>query len=422
MVTVRKPDGSARLCVDFKRINAVTRQQPFFMPRVEEVLEGVGKATFISKIDLTKGYYQIRMKESDVPKTAFICHRGKYEFLRMLFGVKNTPAVFQELMQSLLNPYITFSTAYMDDVVIFNDNWTDHLDHIDTVLRTLRQAGLTANPKKCRWGGHSIEFLGHQVGGGRMSMPHHRAQALSRYTRPLTKKGLRAFLGSIGFYRRYVNKLANQTAILTPLTTKQAPQRVEWTEEGKSAFTCICDVISNACSLCIPLPSDSFSLVTDASGRGIGGVLQVERDGEWEAAAFFSRQLHGAEQRYSATELEALALVATVDHFNYYLYGKPFIIFTDHRPLEQLLTSDKLNPRLRRMAYKLQHWMIEIRYIQGDKNTFADALSREERKSEEMPEMSPDVCLVEGEVEGQPPHNDEEERQQSQEDNLSGEP
>ena len=151
-------------------------------------------------------------------------------------------------------------------------------------------------------------------------------------------------------------------------------------------------------------------------------MLQVQRDGEWEAAAFFSRQLHGAEQRYSATELDALALVATVGHFNYYLYGKPFIFFTDHRPLQQLLTSDKLNPRLRHMAYKLQHWMIEIRYIPGDKNTFADALSREERKSEETPEMSPDVCLVEGNVEGQPPHKDEEERQQSQEDNLSGKP
>ena len=151
-------------------------------------------------------------------------------------------------------------------------------------------------------------------------------------------------------------------------------------------------------------------------------MLQVERDGEWEAAAFFSRQLHSAKQRYSATESEALALVATIDHFNCYLYGKPFIILTDHRPLEQLLTSDKLNSSLRRMAYKLQHWMIEIRYIQGDKNTFADALSREGRKSEETPEMSPDVCLVEEDVEGQPPLKDEEERQQSEEDNLCGKP
>ena len=129
-------------------------------------VEGIGKAVHISKLDLSKGYYQIKMRESDIPKTAFICHRGKYEFLRMPFGVKNAPAVFQELMQSLLNPYKSFSTAYMDDVVIFSDNWQDHLRHIDIVLTTLRQAGLTANPRKCRWGGRSIEFLGHQIGGG----------------------------------------------------------------------------------------------------------------------------------------------------------------------------------------------------------------------------------------------------------------
>jgi len=148
------------------------------------------------------------MRESDIPKTAFICHRGKFEFLRMPFGhsqVKNAPAVFQELMQGLLNPHKSFSTAYMDDVVIYSETWSDHILHIDVVLRALRGAGLTANPKKCRWGGTSIEFLGHQIGGGRMSMPEHRAQALSNYTRPSTKKGLRAFLGSIGFYRRYVS-------------------------------------------------------------------------------------------------------------------------------------------------------------------------------------------------------------------------
>ena len=180
MVTVRKPDGTARLCIDIKKINAITRQQPFFMPRVEEVLECVGKASFISKLDLTKGYYQIKMCDSDVPKTAFICHRGKYEFLRMPFGVKNAPAVFQELMQALLHDHKTFSTPYMDDVIIYSDMWEAHLDHIRLVLESLRSAGLTANPKKCGWGGRHMEFLGHQVGGGKMSMPEHRSQALGK--------------------------------------------------------------------------------------------------------------------------------------------------------------------------------------------------------------------------------------------------
>ena len=187
-----------------------------------------------------------------------------------------------------------------------------------------------------------------------------------------------------------------------------------WTEEGKSAFNEILSNISNACSLCIPLHNDEFSLVTDASGLGIGGVLE-KRNNVWEAAAFFSCQLRGAEQRYSATELEALALVATVQHFRYYLYGKQFTIYTDHKSLVQLTTSDKLNPRLRRLAFKLQHRMLQIAYIPGIENTMAEALSREERKQREMPGYTPDVCLVVGDVEGQPPPEKEEEWQQPQE-------
>ena len=206
----------------------------------------------------------------------------------MPFGVKNAPAVFQELMQSLLSEDKRFSTPYMHDIIIYSDSWSEHIEHIKLVLETLRHTSLRVNPKKCKWGGKYMDFIGHHVGGGRMFMPAHRAQLLGNYSRPTTKKGLQAFLGSIGFYRRYVEQLASQTAILTPLTIKQAPHKVEWTEEGKIAFKTICATISNACSLCIPLPSDTFSLVTDASGLRVGGVLQVKRQGQWEAAAFFS--------------------------------------------------------------------------------------------------------------------------------------
>jgi len=232
IVAVRKPDGTARLCVDFKKVNAITVQQPFYMPRVEEVLEGVGKAKFISKLDLSKGYYQICMSQPDIPKTAFVCHRGRFEFTRMPFGVKNAPAVFQELMQGLFRDDDSYCSPYMDDVVIFSSYWDDHVRHIDQVLSKLKGAGLTANPAKCRWGGTTMEFLGHQVGSGRMTLPSHRAEAFRSYSRPTTKKGLRSFLGAIGFYRRYVKQLATHTATLTPLTSKQAPlcgsRKVSW--------------------------------------------------------------------------------------------------------------------------------------------------------------------------------------------------
>jgi len=144
--------------------------------------------------------------------------------------------------------------------------------------------------------------------------------------------------------------------------------------------------------------------VTDAAGLGIGGVLQVWRDDIWEVAVFYSRQLKGAEQRYSATKLEALAVAATIEHFNYYLYEKQFVVYTDHKPL--------LSPRLKRFAFKLQHWMIQIEYLTGDSNTFAKALSREERKR--TSENGPDVHLVVGDVAAQPPLEEEREKEEGE--------
>ena len=249
MVTVKKADGSARLCVDFRKINGLTRQTPFYMPRVEEVLEGVGRAHYISKLDLSKGYYQVQLTEEAIPKTAFTSHRGVFESIRMPFGVKNAPPCFQELMQRVLAEQRAWATAYMDDVMVYSTTWEEHLRHIASVLQALRQAGLTANPDKCRWGGRAIEFLGHWIGAGSMTIPSHKVEALGTYSRPQTKRGLRAFIGSVSFYRRYISQLAKHTAILTPMTAKQAPQRLEWTAEGEEAFRCICHffVISLFC-------------------------------------------------------------------------------------------------------------------------------------------------------------------------------
>ena len=412
MVAVKKPDDTARLCVDYQRLNGITRQTPFYMPRVEEVLEGVGQASFISKLDLTKRYYQIPVREIDIPKTCFICHRGRFEFTRMPFGVKNAPAIFQELMQTILHDTTGFATAYMDDVVIYSSSWEDHVRHIKAVLDRLKAANLTVNPTKCVWGGKTMTFLGHHVGAKKMSLPAHRVEALARYDRPVTKRGLRAFLGFVGFYRRYARQLAAQTAILTLHTGKQAPSRILWDDECEMAVNEIISIMSHTTSLSIPLPQDTFSLVTDASGRGIGGVLQVMRDGEWQAAAYFSRQLKGPKQMYSATEMEALAMVESVAHFNYYLYGREFRVYTDHKPLTQLLTSEHLNPRLRRFAFKLQHWLLDICYMPGKDNSLADALSREERSktTQEVKLTGEDLLnsyLLMGGVEGQPPQEEE---------------
>ena len=223
MVTVQKPDGSARICIDYKRINAITIPMPFYMPHVEEVLKQMGKSTVISKIDLTKGYCQVLTAPEHIEKTSFVCHRGKFEFLRMPFGVKNAPAVFQALMLSDCKEY---SSLYMDDIVIFSPNWDEHKVHVRQILQKLRRAGIMANSAKCHWSGTKMEFLGHLVGEGTMSIPDHRVQALRQYNRPVTKKGLRSFLSATSFYRRYVKLLGTEKAVLSPSTAKLAPSRV----------------------------------------------------------------------------------------------------------------------------------------------------------------------------------------------------
>ena len=153
MVTVKKPDGSARICIDFKAINAITTPLPFYMPWVEEVLEHVGKSKVISKLDLTKGYHQVHMSPGNIQKTVFVCHQEKYEFLRMPFGVRSAPAVVQELMQNIFRKCRDFCSPYMDDLVIYSVTWEEHKVHVKKVLQCLREAGLTANPAKCHWGG-----------------------------------------------------------------------------------------------------------------------------------------------------------------------------------------------------------------------------------------------------------------------------
>ena len=191
-------------------------------------------------------------------------------------------------MQGVFKDCSSFCSSYMDDLVIFSSSWADHVTHVRTVLGKVREAGLTANQAKCHWGGTRMEFLGHLVGEGTVTVPQHRVQALANYTRPITKKGLCSFLVAIVFYSRYFELLAKQTVILTSLTSKLAPSWIVWMDECELAFTTIRMYIFQCCELCIPLPEDVYSLVTDASGLGIGGVLQVWRDEHLEAAAFFS--------------------------------------------------------------------------------------------------------------------------------------
>ncbi len=246
------------------------------------------------------------------------------------------------------------------------------------VIKCLGSAGLKIKESKCEWGRKYLMYLGHQIGSGRLAVPEHRIEAMVNYAKPKTKKHLRRFLGVIGFYRKFVGGFANMSAVLTPATSLKASHRVGWTEEMEGAFATLCKSLCDCVVLHVPVLSDVFILYTDASGVGIGACLHVLRDNVELPVAFYSRQLKGAEHRYSMTELESLAIVAAVAHFNVYLERADVTVITDHIACLALRDSKAvLYPRLRKMAGQLQGHSITIQWRPGKLMENADGLSRQ---------------------------------------------
>ncbi len=399
LVPVVKPDGKVRLCVDYRKLNSVTPQLQQYIPTLDDVLERAGSAKVLSKMDLAKGFYQVQMAGESCDLTTFVSPWGKYRFKRMPFGLKNAPAMFQSLMETVLKECLVFASVYIDDVLIYSSSWSEHLQHIEQVLVALKEAGLTAKPGKCQWGRCHLDYLGHRVGGGKVAVPWHRVQVMAEFRQPVTKRDLRAFLGSVGYYRRFIPNFAAHSALLTPATSGMAPVTVRWNQEMLGAFDHLRKSLCSHCVLTVPCVSDVFQLHTDASGVGVGCVLNVIRDGVEYPVAFYSRQLRGAEKRYSATELEALAVVASIQHFAHFLFGASFTVLTDHNPLTSLLSSKSLNRRLHGMALKIMQFDVTILYREGTQNGNADGLSRQSWSDKTDDEKSTPVDVMEDDKE-----------------------
>ena len=376
LVIVRKKDGGVRTCIDYRAVNAVTEPDPYQMPLIEEILDMLASAVFISKVDLTKGFHQIPIKADDCPKTSFCTPWGKFQYRYMPFGLRNGPAVFQRLMDNLLHQDKEYSQVYIDDIAIFSATWEEHCHHIGMVLGRLQQAGLTAKASKCQWAQTEVEFLGHVVGKGKVCPADLKVQAVKDFPMPRTKRGVRQFLGLTGYYRRFIPKFAEHSYHLTEATRKTAPERVICTDAYCSEFIYLKSVLCSVPTLTLPVPADSFILQTDASGVGLGAVLSVLREEVEYPVAFFSKKLLPRERKYSASELEALAVVVAVRHFEPYLITQPFVIETDHKALVFLNSAQHHNSRLARWAMLLQPYSFSIRYRPGAQHINADVLSR----------------------------------------------
>jgi len=375
ILPVSKPDGSVRMCVDFRALNAITTPDVYPLPRIDALIEEVATSRYVITMDLSKGYYQIAIAPDDQEKTAFISEWGKFEFVTMPFGLKNAPSCFQRLMDRLLG-HLPFASAYIDDVVIYSNTWDEHLDHLEEVLHILQEAGLTIKLRKCIFAARTVQFLGHTIGNGTIRPQDTKCQAIARFPRPTKKKELRAFLGLAGYYRRFVRNFAQRSTSLTDLTSRKLPDQLQWTKRHEMEFQDLKQALAHAPLLSAPQPHLPYRLDTDASDCGIGAVLSQNVRDHDTPVAYFSRKLLPRERNYTITEKECLAVVAAVKHFAVYLLGAEFAIVTDHGALTSLQQMTGGGPRVTRWALALQPFSYTIHHRNGKDHLNADALSR----------------------------------------------
>lgn len=348
----------------------------YTMPRIDDLLEKIGAAKYITTLDLCKGYWQVPLEESCRPYTAFQTPAGLFHFTVMPFGLHGAPATFQRLMDRVLQGCDFCSAAYLDDVVIFSHTWEEHVQHLSLVLERIKKAGLTLNPSKCEWARQETRYLGYQLGRGEVRPQVDKMEAIQNCPRPRTKKEVRSFLGLAGWYRRFVPQFATIAAPLTALTRKDQRNPVTWTDDCETAFSTLKTCLCSSPVLKSPDFNRRFLVQVDASAVGLGAVLAQGDPGNEHPILYLSRKLQPRETRYSTVEKEGLAIKWALESLRYYLLGREFDLETDHRALTWINSMKDHNSRLTRWYLSLQPFRFTIRHRSGRTNVVADYLSR----------------------------------------------
>ena len=381
VVIVMKKGGERRTCIDYRKLNAVTKKCSYPLPRVEDLIDSLGtkdgRKKYFSKLDLASAYWSVKIDEKDREKTAFVTKQGLFEWLVMPFGLCNAPATFQRLMDEVFAE-LKFKcvVVYFDDIVIFSDSFEEHIVHLELVFKKLTDAHLQAKLVKCQFGLEEVSFLGFIIGPEGVKPDPDTVRSVAEFRVPKTVRDLRSFLGLASFYRSFIAGFAGIATPLHQLTKKDIV--FVWNDEAHAAFNHLKHALTSAPILATPEFGKPFTLTTDASRYALGAVLSQMKEGKERVIRYASRTMNAAERRYSVTEQECLAIVWAIGVYRCYLLGIHFTIVTDHKPLVSLpkLKLDDPYGRLARWTLKLQHYDYDVVYTKGSLNTNADALSR----------------------------------------------
>ncbi|GJT28843.1 putative reverse transcriptase domain-containing protein [Tanacetum coccineum] len=372
---VKKKDGSFRMCIDYRELNKLTIKNRYPLPRIDDLFDQLQGSSVYSKIDLRSGYHQLRIREEDIPITAFRTRYGHYEFQVMPFGLTNAPAVFMDLMNRVCKPYLDkFVIVFIDDILIYSKNKEEHGKHLKTILNLLRSEKLYAKFSKCDFWLDSVQFLGHVIDSSGVHVDPAKIEAIKNWAAPTTPTEVRQFLGLAGYYRRFIKEFSLISKPLTKLTQKNKPY--VWGDDEEEAFQTLKLKLCSAPILSLPEGSEDFVVYCDASLKGFGAVL-MQRE---KVIAYASRQLRKNEENYTTHDLELGAVVFALRLWRHYLYGTKCTVYTDHKSLQYILDQKELNMRQRRWIELLSDYDCVIRYHPGKANVVADALSRKDKE------------------------------------------
>ena len=385
VLLVKKPNGEYRFACDYRELNKVTKPDRYPIGDLAAAQSTMAGARFFSTLDLRSGYHQVPMSPEATEKSAFITQDGLFEFLVLSFGLKNAPGHFSRMMDKVLRGLTwELCLVYLDDVIVWGKDEEEHLRNLRKVFERFREAGVTLRADKCTFMAPSVKYLGHVFEEGGYRPDPDKVKSLEMLKSPEDVKGVKRVLGMLSFYRRFLPNMAVVAAPMTELLKKDV--EFQWTNACEESLRTLLGLLMRKTMLAFPDFSQPFILTTDACQLGLGSVLAQEKDGQQVPISFASRVSRGAESNWCARELETLSLVWSIDHFREFLYGKAFVLQSDHHSLQWLLELKNPQGKFARWIEKLSEYEFKVVYLPGAKNVVADTLSRHTTVEEEEEE------------------------------------
>lgn len=374
---VPKKDGKKRMVQDYRYLNEWTIPNNYPLPLISQLVDKLQGTKWFTKMDLRWGYNNVRIKEGDEWKAAFVCHRGSFEPLVMYFGLMNSPATFQTMMNELFADMEDVVIIYMDNLLIYTKgSKEEHEEVVKQVLQRLRDNDLFIKPEKCSFSVSEVDYLGMIVSRDGVRMDESKIQAIQEWPTPMKVKHVRGFLGLANFYRRFIQDFATIARPLNDLTKKDLTWK--WTDKEQKAFETLKQLFTTAPILAYPDNNCKFRVECDSSDYATGAVLSMEcSDGIWRPCAFSSHSLNEAERNYQIADKEMLAIIRALEQWRHYLEGSKykFEIWSDHKNVQYFMMSQDLNRRQARWALYLSRFNFTLIHKAGTSMTKADALS-----------------------------------------------